>query len=71
VRPGDGSLLMQSVLAPFKVRDSSREFLGARDVAEQGTFMHIGKVEEEGTIGEVPGRPLSDRLTAFRSNAVG
>jgi ABC-type histidine transport system ATPase subunit len=41
----------------------------ARDVSDKVIFLHLGKIEEEGTVNEVFGSTKSDRLRRFLSAA--
>ncbi|WP_116654518.1 ABC transporter ATP-binding protein [Pelagibacterium sediminicola] len=41
----------------------------ARDVSDKVVFLHLGRIEEEGTVGEVFGNTRSDRLRQFLSAA--
>ena len=49
----------------------THEMSFARDVSNQVIFLHRGAIEEQGPPAEVLGRPRSERLQAFLSNALG
>jgi ABC-type histidine transport system ATPase subunit len=49
----------------------THEMSFARDVSNQVIFLHQGAIEEQGPPTEVLGRPQSERLRAFLSNALG
>jgi arginine/ornithine transport system ATP-binding protein len=49
----------------------THEMSFARDVSSQVIFLHRGAIEEQGPPAEVLGRPQSERLRAFLSNALG
>jgi arginine/ornithine transport system ATP-binding protein len=48
----------------------THEMSFARDVSNQVIFLHQGAIEEQGPPAEVLGRPQSERLRAFLSNAL-
>jgi ABC-type histidine transport system ATPase subunit len=41
----------------------------AREVSDRVVFLHLGRIEEEGTVAEVFGATKSDRLRQFLSAA--